>query len=599
MANSSISLTSLDFDSYKASLKDYLKSQDVFKDYDFEGSNINVLLDVLSYNTYLNAFYLNMISNEMFIDTAQLKDSMVSHSKELNYVPRSFRSAYAVVNITVTSSDITKKSIVMPKGTAFTTRVGNRSFTFTTSENLVATSPVVSGSTATFTFAGVRIYEGDYVTDNYSVSYDTSMQYKLSNKNVDISSLTVTVIEDNGIATKFNRATSLFGIESTTEVFFVQPALNDSYEIIFGDGIIGRKPKNNSVIIVEYRICNGELPNGARVFRAAESIESETNINVSTSSAAIDGAISESVESIRYNAPRAFTTQERAVTAEDYENLLKANFPEINAVSAYGGEEANPPQFGKVFVTVDLTDVDGLPNIKKDEYYKFLKSRSSVSIDPVFLSPDYLYLYVNSIIKYNINTTSLNPDDIRTLVISAMLEYAGTNLNNFNRTMRFSRFLNAIDNAESSIVSNETFVEVYKPYVPILNSPQTFEINFTVPLLNTTPVLADEHPLFDIHTVRSSKFTFRGQQCTIEDNGDGVLRVVTPDRNNHKKVIDIGTVNYDTGLVQISNFAPTNYEGTSLKFYGVTRTKDITSSKNVILNILEPDIDITVEQVRI
>lgn len=594
MANSSISLTSLDFDSYKNSLKTYLKQQDRFKDYDFEASNMSVLLDVLSYNTYLNAFYMNMIGNEMFLDSAQLRDSVVSHAKELNYVPYSFKSAEAQLALTITSSDPAKKNITIPRGTIFSTRVGSNNFTFTTDESIVTTS-----SDNVFT-TSIRVYEGDTLTDTYSVNYTDPVNYVINNKLVDISSVKVTVIENNGANLySYARATSLFNIEATSKVFFVQPYINDTYEIIFGDGIVGAKPKNNSVVILEYRVCNGELPNGARVFRAAQLIDGEANVSIVTTSSASGGAVSESIESIKYNAPRAFTTQERAITSEDYENLLRLNYPEINAVAAYGGEDATPPQYGRIFVTVDLKDVDGLPQSKEMEYRRFLKSRASVALEPIFLSPDYIYLQIVSNIKYNINKTGLNPEDIRLLAVSSMLSYADTNLNNFNRTLRYSAFVKAIDNADPSIVSNETDVFLIKYVTPTLNVAQKIYADFKTPLIQTVPLLSDEHPIIDIHAISSTAFTYNGQvNCVLEDNGDGIVRVVAPVGSNHKKLADVGTVNYDTGVVSINNFNISNFFGTSLKIYASPRTKDISSSKNVILNILEPDVNIAIEQIR-
>ena len=623
-ANSSIILTQLDFDSYKDSLKTFLKSQDRFKDYDFDGSNLSVLLDVLSYNTYQNAFYLNMVSNEMFLDSAKLRDSVISHAKELNYLPRSFRSSSAVIKLVITSSDAAKRSIVIPKGTSFTSRVDDSTYNFSTTENYVITNRSPSGSSFVYESEAIRVYEGNYLSDTYTVNYDRPLNYKISNKRVDLESLLVTVFEDNGTTVQtYKRATSLFGHDGNSKVFFLQPGIGDTYEVVFGDGVVGRKPKNNSVCIIEYRTCNGELPNGAFKFINTARIDNEPNIVIETITAAADGAVAEDLNSIKYNAPRAFTTQERAVTSEDYENLLKANFPEINAVVAYGGEDANPPQFGRIFLSIDLDEVDGLPKIKEAEYKKFLRSRSSVAIEPLFVSPDYTYLYVNTNIKYNINLTGLNPEDIRTNVIDSILNHASVNLNNFGRTLRYSRFIRDVDAAEASIISNETQVELIKYLTPVLSttvtstptstsgslvslatsgvvsSGQNVTIDFKNPLKNDVPGKGAEHLIGDIHVVSSSTFTYNGlANCRLEDNGDGVMRIINTSGTQHRTILDIGTVDYDTGVVRINNFNITNYTGTSLKIYAKPRTLDITSSQNVILNILENDVDVTIEQIR-
>jgi len=623
-ANSSIVLTQLDFDSYKDSLKTFLRSQDRFKDYDFDGSNLSVLLDVLSYNTYQNAFYLNMISNEMFLDSAKLRDSVISHAKELNYLPRSFRSSSAVIQLVITSTNTAKRSIVIPKGTSFTSRVDDFTYNFSTTENYVITNRTPSGSSLVYESEPIRVYEGSYLSDTYTVNYDRPLVYKISNKRVDLESVLVTVFEDNGTTVQtYKRATSLFGHDGNSKVFFLQPGIGDAYEIVFGDGVVGRKPKNNSACIIEYRTCSGELPNGAFKFINTASIDGETNIVIQTITAAADGAVAEDLNSIKYNAPRAFTTQERAVTSEDYENLLKANFPEINAVVAYGGEDASPPQYGRIFLSIDLDEVDGLPKIKEAEYKKFLRSRSSVAIEPLFVSPDYTYLYVKTNIKYNINLTGLNPEDIRTNVIDSILNHASVNLNNFGRTLRYSRFIRDVDAAEASIISNETQVELIKYLTPVLSttvtstststsgslvslatsgvisSGQNVTIDFKNPLRNDIPGKGVEHLTGDIHIVSSSTFTYNGlPNCRLEDDGDGVMRIVNTSGKNDRTILKIGTVDYDTGIIRINNFNITNYTGTSLKIYAKPRTLDITSSQNVILNILENDVDVSIEQIR-
>jgi hypothetical protein len=565
-----------------------------------------------------------MISNEMFLDSAKLRDSVISHAKELNYLPRSFRSASATIKLVITSADTAKRSIVIPKGTSFTSRVDDFTYNFSTTENYVITNRTPVGSNLVYESEPIRVYEGSYLSDTYTVNYDRPLIYKISNKRVDLESVLVTVFEDNGTTVQtYKRATSLFGHDENAKVFFLQPGIGDTYEVVFGDGVVGRKPKNNSACIIEYRTCNGELPNGAFKFINTARIDNETNVVIETVTAAADGAVAEDLNSIKYNAPRAFTTQERAVTSEDYENLLKANFPEINAVVAYGGEDATPPQYGRIFLSIDLDEVDGLPKIKEAEYKKFLRSRSSVAIEPLFVSPDYTYLYVNTNIKYNINLTGLNPEDIRTLVIDSFLNHASANLNNFGRTLRYSRFIRDVDSAEASIISNETQVELIKYLTPVLSttvtgsatttsgslvslatsgvvsSGQNVTIDFKNALQNDIPGKGSEYLTGDIHVVSSSTFTYNGlSNCRLEDDGDGIMRIVNTSGTNNRTILDIGTVDYDTGIIRINNFNITNYTGTSLKIYAKPRTLDITSIQNVILNILENDVDVSIEQIR-
>jgi len=589
MANSSIILSSLDFDTLKNTFKSYLRTQDKFNDYDFDGSNMSVLLDLLSYNTFHNAFYLNMIGSEMFLDSAQLRDSVVSHAKELNYTPQSFKSSVAKIAIVVKTTDLTKTSLLMTKGTSFTTNQFNRNFTFSVPENIVLEAYEIADGIKYF--GGIfDIYDGYYVTDTFTYSYDNYERMILSNKNVDISSITATVFEDGGAnPILYKLGKSLFDVNSSSKVFFIQGAENDSYELIFGDGVSGRRPKNNSVIAIEYRISNGELPNGCNSFIADSPIGGETNIIVSTISNAVGGSVSESIDSIKYNAPRHFTTQERAVTTEDYETLLKMQFPEVNTVYAYGGENLDPPQYGKVFVAVDLKETDVLPDARKSEYYRFLKPRSPVSIDPVFVSPEYMYLGVISKIKYNVNVTGLSPSDIKTIVSSAILSYALTNLNTFNKTFRYSKLSQQIDNSQLSIISNETDIQLIKKIVPKLSTYDTFSVKFDTPLLIKNFGSLN-------YSMYSSTFTYKGLRAFIRDDGRGTLNIISGLNGN--VITDIGTIDYETGTLNLINFILDAFNGSNLSFYAYPLNKDISVNNNVILNIINTDLLVTAEAIR-
>ena len=601
MANSSIMLTNLDFESQKNTLKQYLRSQDRFKDYDFDGSNMSVLLDILTYNTYQNTFYMNMVANELFLDTAQLRDSVVSHAKELNYTPRSFKSAEANVNIEIATVNNDKRTLIMPKGTTFTGRISNRNFTFSTGENIVIDTIDNArsvGSNTMFVASNVTLYEGDYVKDTFTINPGENTRYILTNKNIDISSITITVVEDMGAnPLLYLRATSLFDIGVDSRVFFVQGASDDSYEIIFGDGVSGRKPKDNSVVIVEYRVSNGELPNGCSQFQTDGTIDDEPLVTVITNTPAGGGSVSESIESIRYNAPRHFTTQERAVTAEDYATLLRLQFPEINAVTAYGGEELTPPQYGRVFVSVDLKDIDGVPQVKKDQYFRYIKPRSPVSITPVVVDPEYLYVRTETLVNYNVNLTTLNTDDIRTLVTSSIVEYANSRLNNFNRTLRYSKLVESIDASHPSIVSNETEVKVIKYLTPTLNTNLALTLDFKLPI-EVIISNSGAHPTLNKQSIETSEFRYEGLAVFIEDDGLGIMRIVTTRDAGRKVVREIGTVDYDSGVIKINNFSMESYTGTFFKVFVSPRSKDITSAQNTILNIVDADVVVNVNQTR-
>jgi len=589
-SNTSINLVNLDFANLKESFKTYLKSQDLFKDYDFEGSNINVLLDVLSYNTYMNSFYLNMVGNEMFLDSAQLRESVISRAKELNYTPRSFKSARATVTLTI-QTDGSVASVIMPKGTTFTSRIGSNSFTFSTDENRV-----ISGANSTFVSDEIVIYEGQYVNDTFNVNNsDVSQRFVLSNPTIDTDSLTVTVIEDNGAEIlTYLRATSLFDKQANSQIFFVQGAENEKYEILFGDGVLGRKPKDNSVVVCEYRICKGELPNGSFKFSSDGAISGFSNVAVSTVSAAAQGAIHESVESVKFNAPRYFTTQERAVTAEDYRNLLILNFPEINAVSVYGGEESVPPVYGKVFIAVDLKNVDGIPDIRKQQYYNFIKPRASLSIDPVFIDPDFMYVSIDSTVRYNLNTTALNSESIKELIISAIKSYNTTYLDDFNTTLRYSNLVRTIDTVDRSILSNDTIIRPIRVVLPDVGVDKSYDIDFAQELENNFADLQTNHPSNYLSTIESTIFIVQNKIVSLEDDGKGNIRTITLDGTTHTVVNNVGTVDYKTGKVQLTKLNITSYSDTGIKIFARTKRKDISSLLRTILTIKDEDIHINI-----
>ena len=590
MANTNINLVNLDFATLKDNLKDYLKAQPTFKDYDFEGSNISVLLDILSYNTYLNAFYLNMIGNEMFLDSAQLRESVISKAKELNYVPRSFKSARANVEITIAGNS-SVAVITMPKGTTFTSRVGSNTFTFSTDS-----TTVITGSGNTFISDEITIYEGQYVTDTFNVNYANPRQrYILSNPTIDTDSLTVLVLENNGSdVLTYLRASSLFDKQSNSQIYFIQGAENERYEILFGDGVIGRKPSDNSVIVCEYRATKGELPNGATTFKADGSIGGFSNVSVKTITAAQQGSISESIDSIKFNAPRYFTSQERAISAEDYENLLKLNFPEISAVSVFGGEEVDPPQFGKVFIAVDLKNVDGVPDIRKQQYYNFIKPRASLSIDPVFIDPDFMYLEVETMVRYNLNLTSLSEQSIKDAVLTTIRNFNTTYIDDFNVKFRYSNFVTAIDNTDKSIISNDTTVRAIRTLVPTLGQKTNYNVYFQQPLEDDFADLATTHPSVFLSAITSTKFIVNKQEVILEDDGMGNLKLKTVQENDHIEVSIVGSVNYEDGSLIINNLQIDDYTGEYIKIYARTKSKDILSELRTILSIKDSDIKITI-----
>ncbi len=552
-----------------------------------------------------------MIGSEGFLDSAQLKESVFSHAKELNYLPRSAKSAIANVTISFTASGVSQPYVIR-KGETFSAVVRQNSYVFSVDSDQILTSPNTS-FTATF-----DIYEGRYLADSYVVDENTK-SYQISNENIDTNSLSVLVYENDSIVPKvYRQAKTLLGLTETSEIYFLQTSYSGKYEIIFGDGILGRMPAIGSTVIIDYRVSAGDEANGARTFSpnfdptnsgevtSAVSVAVNNYSPTSDSAFAVNGAQPEDIESIRYYAPRHFQTQERAVTANDYETLLKTQFPEIGAISVYGGEDLNPPRYGRVFVAIDILNINGLPESKKREYYSFLKSRVPLSIDPIFVEPEFTYVQINSKIRYNINNTTRTAQNLRSSTILAINEFAQTYLNDFKATLRYSKLTTTIDDVDPSIVSNQTDLLAYKKLIPVLGRPQNIDVNFNLPLRKTYYVLdrvvkdrlISQGETDVTHTVRSSTVTLNGEKCELEDNGAGLLRLVKKSDEEHTVVKTVGTVDYDTGRIQLSNFTIDSYDGNLFKIYVVPAEKDILITKNEILFVESDEINLEVEAIR-
>ena len=589
MANTNIDLVGLDFTSLKNNLKTFLKTNTQFKDLDYEGSNINVLLDVLAYNAYLNAFYTNMVASEMFLDTAQLRDSVVSHAKELNYVPRSFTSSRATITVDITPST-TVSSLVIPKYTSFTSRVGSNTFTFSTNEALVVTTANNGVYTKT-----LDLYEGALRTESFVVNLaNTSQRFVLSNPTVDTSAMAISVYEDGGQnVLAYNQAAQLYGVSDTSQVYFVQPSQNGQYEVVFGDGVYGRKPKDGSTVVVNYRACSGELPNGASLFSPDGAIDGHANISVTVVSSAVGGTTSETVESIKYNAPRSFQAQNRAVTASDYETLLLNQFSDIQAISVYGGEETDPPRYGKVFVSVDVADADGAPELRKKAFLEYIQEKAPLTVQAEFIDPAFIYVQVSSTIAYNINNTTKNISDIETAVQSAISNFNTTTLQNFNVSLYYSALCSAIDGADQSILSNDTELFLIKRVVPVTNYDYGFVVETHNVLQTETGVkLTVSEPHYG-HTLTSTPFTYQDTACILVDDTLGNVFIAARQASTIQVIRNVGTINYTTGKVTIVNLNISAYEGNYIKMMFRTLSKNITSTQNAILQIDPIDVSVT------
>jgi hypothetical protein len=590
-ANGFLNTTQLDLSAYKESLKQYLRQQDQFKDYDYEGSNLSVLLDILAYNTYHNALYLNMVGSEMFLDTAQLRESVVSHAKELNYVPRSRTSARITLDVTVNVPAATEiftppDSVTIPKYF----KISGKDINNNTSYYFVTEEPIILSRASGYS-AQVQFFEGIVLTE----AFNYNSRIIASSEDADTDSITV-LVRDSAISTNsttWSRADSLFGLSATDTIYFVQGAQDYKYEIVFGNNVVGKSLTPGNIVYLQYRKTVGEDANGINRFASVDSVEGySVSLSLINNTDKTDGgSYQETTESIRFNSTKYFQTQERAITSGDFVSLIKTNFPSLRTVIAYGGEEATPPRFGKVLISAVPFDGVILSDPLKLAIQEFARNRTTLSIDPLVVDPDFIFVDVQSVVKYNNTKTNKTANELRTIVNQAIHDYTDLNLADFGSDLRFSKLTNAIDLSDASIVSNETNLRLSKRITPQPAVPFTTTWNFENALLtdyigrayvNETPVIT------------SSQFLYRGFNASIEDDGNGTLLLKTDELDD----VNVGTVDYTVGIVNITSLTVDSYPGNSIKIYALLQNQDVETATNKVIIIDQEDISIQVNAVR-
>ena len=585
MANIS-PVQNLDFFETKTALKNYLSNQDRFADYDFEGSNMNVLLDLLAYNTFYNNYYYNMAISEMFLDSAQERNSMISHAKELNYLPRSRRSAKAVVtfNITATQSG---NFFVIPKDTKISGKCGNVTFTFLTEKAYTAVTTQVATDPLTprlYTIANVEVFQGRLITETLDIS-DTT----LSNKMIDTRSLYVEVNEE-----EYVYKTDIFGITATDKVFYLQPEEDEKYSLQFGQDKFGKQPTAGDTITAKYRISSAEEANGVTSMTSS-GLAGAANVSIVVTTPSNGGLSAETVESIRAFAPKALQVQERAVTTRDYEILLRNRFPNIEAISVYGGDEVDPPQFGKVIISVDVTGGEGAADFEIASFTDYLKDKTPLTIEPVFVPAKFLFVDTVVDVVFDPNITTKSASQIRSEVTSAITAYSTASLADFNKTLRQSRLAATLDAVDNSIISSSIFASPIIQYVPVLNTVSNPAFSYETALVQPYAFDATTGLSGFTPAVRTTKLTIEGTLVTLQDDGAGKMMAVTASTSSvsvFKR--SIGTINYTTGAIKLSNLIVDSYEGGAIKFIANSVAKDIKAPKDRIITIRGEDITVNV-----
>ena len=570
-ANSAISVTSLDFDAIKTSMKTYISSKPEFTDYNFEGSTISMILDLLAYNTYQNAFYTSMIGNEMFLDSAQLRDSVASRAKMLDYVPRSARGASTTLNVEITPTGA-PDTVTIDKGSEFSATVDGESYKFVTPEAYTLSS--------NDDYTGdITITEGRVATHRFTVSTTSPVRYILPNENVDTTSITVDIQNsaDDQNSTRYNVASDISQVQANSAVYFLQEVDDSQYEIYFGDDVIGKAPIDSNIVIANYRVCNGTVGNDINSFTSPSTLGGFNTFTTTVNASTAGGSDNESIESIKFNAPKNYETQNRAVLSEDYKRIILRDNGDFQSVSVWGGEENTPAIFGKVFISIKPVNGFTISSQRKTDIRTQLKKYNVLSIDPEFVDASFLYIKPTVTVRYNSKATTLSAVAVQTKVTSAIVNFENTKLGTFDSNrFRYSQFVQSVDDADQSIVSNLTLITIEKRFVPSLTTSTTFNVGFDNPLHN--PHAGHKF------TISSSAFTFQNQTSYFDDDGNGNIRIYYLLNSSRVYLSQTaGTVNYTTGLVIISAFLPTAFVGSSVSIFANPKNNDVDSFRSQIL----------------
>lgn len=584
-----LSFTNLDFENIKSNLKNYLKAQDKFRDYDFEGSNINVLLDVLAYNTFQNNIYTNLAISESFLDSAQIKDSVVSHAKELNYLPRSRRSARATLAIEFFPTT-TLSTITIPEKTKFIARCGTRTFNFYNQEAYTVT-PSANGQ---YVINNVDVYEGRYVEEFFEVDGTDTQRFILSNDTVDTNSIEVFVRENSGAPTEteYVRRNNVYNVDPTDSVFYLQPFRDNKYEVTFGDNIFGVEPVNGNIIRISYRVTSGADANGINDIDIDTDIDGISSTETIQSSS-VGGAERESLQSIKFFAPKSIQIQERAITENDYAILLQNEFPEIQAISVFGGEKLFQPQYGRVVISVFVNNDEVLRSDIQEQYETFILSKTALTVEPIVQAAKFLRLQVNGNVYYNPNKTRLSNSGIANIAKAAVSTYSSTSLGGFNKTFKASNVTRAIDVADPSISSSLLDIKMVIDIKPTRNVSTPYILEFGN-AIDPDTTYTDAQLSQYVPAITSNSFTYQNKIVSLQDNGTGRLDFVQRNSNGTVNISkrNVGSVDYTTGILTISNVSIQDYTD-SIRIYATPVSANIEAPKDRVLLINSNDINIT------
>ena len=592
-----LDISELDFENIKGSLKRFLSNQNEFKDYDFEGSSMAILLDLLAYNTHYLAYNANFVANEMFMDTAQLRSSVASLAKLVGYTPNSARAPIADLKLVI--NDGTGATITIPAGTKFSSAIDGLTYTFVS-----IADKTVQPVDGVYTCQSLEVYEGTYVSYNYTFdSSDIDQRFLIPSDRADSTTIKVAVQNSASDTTSntYTKATSITELDGTSKVFFLQEAEDGQFEIYFGDGVIGKALDDGNIITISYVVTNKTEANGATTFSLSGSISGFNDVTLTVNSSAQGGGEPEALQSIKTNASSFYSAQDRAVTTEDYKTKVKQLYANTQSVSAWGGEDAETPFYGRVYISILPTSGSNLTDSTKDRIVKDLKKYSVASVTPVIIDPETTDIVLTSTVKFDEKTTTKVGDTIKSNVITTITNYNANTLQSFDTMFRHSKLTGLIDDTDNSILSNITTVQLRKSFTPTIGSSTKYSINFANALYNPH----SGHNTSSGGILSSTGFKIDGNTTDVfflDDDGNGNVRRYKMDGSVRSYANSTqGTINYTTGLVEVNSLNVSNIEnirGAASTVIEVTvkpNSNDIVPIRNQVLDIDIANSSVTVE----
>ena len=588
MSNHKLVVSDYDFDAIKTNLKSFLQGQTQFQDYDFEGSSLNILLDILSYNTHYLAYLANMSTNELYLDSADIRNNIVSLAKMIGYTPSSPRTPMASIDVTLNNA--TGTSVTMNKGTVFTTSVDNTSYQYVTNSDVTIT-PVAG----IYKFNDLSIYEGTLVTFKYTVdSTDVDQRFTIPSAKADTSTLLVKVQNSSSDTTTetYSLAGGYNNVTATSKVYFIQEGQDGKYEIYFGDGVNGKKVSDGNIVILEYIVTNIEDSNGASSFSLSGTIGGFTDVTISTVSSAQGGALGETDESIRLNAPLQYAAQDRAVTTTDYETLVQSIYPNALSVSAWGGEDDETPRYGIVKIGIKAASGSTLTETTKQDIVNKLRPYNVASVSPQIVDPETTSVLLTSTVKYNTSTTTKSSDTLKSEIITAITNYNTNTLQKFDSIYRHSKLTGLIDSVDTSILSNITIIKIRKSFTPILSSSEKYNTYFRNSLFN--PHTGHNTAAGGILSSTGFKVTGSDFEMFLDDDGQGNVRRYYLASGIRTYANDTqGTIDYATGEIALNSLnvaSISNIRGATSTVVEITVTPDSNDIVPVRDQIVEIDV---------